>query len=506
MLVNPWGMVHLPLANMQEATFMDFLFSFKWQDVVDILVISFLVHRLFLLFRGTTALQILLGLLFLWLCHTLAQASGLVLTSWFFQGLGAIAVLVIVVVFRNEIRDVVIHTSPARLFLGRPHQPVAIDLPEVERAVFKMAKNRTGAMLVFQQRDKLAEHLSEGIPLHGKWSPEIMTSIFAKESPLHDGAAIIEGDRIKLVGAYLPLTKKEGLPRQYGTRHRAAIGLSEMTDVVVVVVSEERGEVSVVHRGEVELVPEPPQLQKILSRLLLGSYITVKPRTRMRELLIQAGGLLLTFILVSGAWGIYSGKQLSLINVSTAVDFRNIPESLELRRSSAERVEVQITGKRRLVSALNPEQVSAFLDLSAIEAGLHRIELNRNNIELPLGLEVVRITPTAIRIEMENRVEREIAVEPNVVGSPPDGYLIDRISVRPGSVKVSGPVSTLNSMLSLNTEPISVGDIEPQRGEKIVEVPVVLSPASIRLLPGQNKKVLVTVKLKSKPTSQDSSK
>ena len=483
---------------------MDFLFSFKWQDVADILVISFLIHRLFLLFRGTTALQILLGLLFLWVCHTLALASGLVLTSWFFQGLGAIAVLVIVVVFRNEIRDVVIQTSPARLFLGRPYQPGTIDLPEVERAVFKMAKNRTGALLVFQQRDRLAEHLSEGIPLQGKWSPEIIASIFAKESPLHDGATIIQGDRIKSVGAYLPLTKKEGLPRQYGTRHRAAIGLSEMTDAVVIVISEERGEVSVVHRGEVELVPEPPQLQMVLSRLLLGTYTVVKPRTRVRELLIQAGGLLLTFILVSAAWGIYSGKQFSLINVSTAVDFRNIPESLELKRSSAEKVEVQITGKRRLVSALNPEQVSAFLDLGEIEAGYHRIELNADNIELPLGLQVVRITPTAIRIEMENRVEREIAVEPEITGSPPDGYLIDRITVRPGSVRVTGPASTLNRILSLNTEPVSVGDIEPQKGEKIVEVPVVLSPASLRLLPGQNKKVRVTVRLKSKPSSQDS--
>ena len=483
---------------------MDFLFSFKWQDVADILVISFLIHRLFLLFRGTTALQILLGLLFLWVCHTLALASGLVLTSWFFQGLGAIAVLVIVVVFRNEIRDVVIQTSPTRLFLGRPYQPGTIDLPEVERAVFKMAKNRTGALLVFQQRDRLAEHLSEGIPLQGKWSPEIIASIFAKESPLHDGATIIQGDRIKSVGAYLPLTKKEGLPRQYGTRHRAAIGLSEMTDAVVIVISEERGEVSVVHRGEVELVPEPPQLQMVLSRLLLGTYTVVKPRTRVRELFIQAGGLLLTFILVSAAWGIYSGKQFSLINVSTAVDFRNIPESLELKRSSAEKVEVQITGKRRLVSALNPEQVSAFLDLGEIEAGYHRIELNADNIELPLGLQVVRITPTAIRIEMENRVEREIAVEPEITGSPPDGYLIDRITVRPGSVRVTGPASTLNRILSLNTEPVSVGDIEPQKGEKIVEVPVVLSPASLRLLPGQNKKVRVTVRLKSKPSSQDS--
>ena len=477
---------------------MDFLLSFRWQDVVDILVISFLVHRLFLLFRGTTALQILLGLLFLWLCHTLAQASGLVLTSWFFQGMGAVAVLIIVVVFRHEIRDVLIQTSPVRLFLGRPYQPWTINLPELERAVFKMAKNKTGALLVFQQRDRLAEHLGEGIPLHGKLSPEILASIFAKQSPVHDGAAIIQGDRIKLVGAYLPLTKKEGLPQYYGTRHRAAIGLSEVSDVVIVVISEERGQVSVVHRGEVEIIPEPPQLQTVLSQMLLGTYTAVKPRTRARELLTQAGGLFLTFLLVSASWGMYSGKQLSLINVTTAVDFRNIPEYMELKRSSADRVEVQITGKRRLVSALKPEQVIAFLDLSNIEAGFHRIVLNGDNIEMPLGMEVVRITPAAIRLEMEKRLEKEIAVEPNTVGEPPAGYQIDRIRVRPGTVRVSGPESTLSTILSLSTEPVTVSDIDTKKGEKTVEVPVVLSPTSLRLLPGQNKKVSVVIKLKAK--------
>ena len=483
---------------------MDFLFSFQWQDVVDILVISFLVHRLFLLFRGTTALQILLGVLFLWLFHTIAQASGLVLTSWFFQGVGAVAVLVIVVVFRNEIREVLIQTNPVRLFLGRPYEPWTVDLPEVERAVFQMAKSGTGGLIVFQQRDRLAEHLREGIFLGGKLSPEIIASIFAKESPVHDGATIIQGARIKLVGAFLPLTKREGLPQHFGTRHRAAIGLSEVCDAVIVVISEERAEVSVVYKGEVGLVQEPPQLQMALGSLLLGIDSGTKSRTRSREFLSQLAGLLVTFLLVSAFWGIYSGKQLSLINVTTSVDFRNIPENIELRRSSSERVEVQITGKRRLVSALNPEQVGAFLDLSKIDAGLHRLVLNADNIDLPLGMEVVRITPAAIRVEMEERIQKDLAVEPQIVGKPPAGYQIERITVRPGSVKVSGPKSTLDPMLSLSTESISVSDIQPQEGEKVLEVPVVLSPASLRLLPGQSKNVRVTILLIPNKSSKTS--
>ena len=475
---------------------MDFLFSFKWQDVADILVISFLVHRLFLLFRGTTALQIMLGLLFLWLCHAVAQAAGLVLTSWFFQGVGAVALLVIVVVFRNEIREVLIQTNPVRLFLGRPYEPQTLDLQAIERATLELAKSGTGALLVFRQRDSLREHLREGVALGGIFSPQIVASIFAKQSPLHDGAAVIRGDRIQLVGAYLPLTRGEGFPQHFGTRHRAAIGLSEVSDAVILVVSEERSEVSVVHKGKVELIKKPSQLQNSLERHLIGTAPEAQPRSRRREVLSQVGGLLVTFLLVSTFWGIYSGKQLSLINITTAVDFRNIPESIELRRSSAEKVEIQITGKRRLVGVLKPEQVGAFIDLKDIEAGYHRLDLNADNVELPLGMEVVRITPSVIRLDMERRVEKEVAVEPAITGSPLDGYLVEEIKVSPGSVKVSGPVSILRNIFSLSTEPIPVKDIDPQIGKKVVEVPVVFSPPSLRLLAGQKKEVVVTIHLK----------
>jgi YbbR domain-containing protein len=351
-------------------------------------------------------------------------------------------------------------------------------------------------LLVFEQRDSLHEHLREGVPLRGNFSPEIIASIFTNQSPIHDGAAVIKGDRITLVGAYLPLTRKKGLPQHFGTRHRAAIGLSEVSDAVILVVSEERSEVSVVHKGEVELIKEPWQLHNTLEHHHIGTDPEAIPRTRRRELLSQAGGLLLTFLLVSTFWGIYSGKQLSLINVTTTVDFRNIPENLELKRSSAEKVEIQITGKRRLVGALRPEQVRAFLDLDDVEAGLHRQVLNAENIELPLGLEVVRITPSVIRVDMERRIEKMVAVEPEATGSPPIGYFVERISVSPGSVKISGPVSILRHIVSLPTEPVAVSDIDPQIGKKTVEVPVVLSPPSLRLVVGQDKKFLVTIHLK----------
>ncbi|MGE5310542.1 MAG: diadenylate cyclase, partial [Nitrospirota bacterium] len=331
----------------------------KWQDVLDVLVISILIHRLFLLFRGTSVLQIMVGLLFLWVLHGIAQAAGLVLTSWFLEGFGAIAVLVLVVVFRNEIREVLIQTNPVRLFLGRPYEPQVINPAAIVQTAFQLARTRTGALLVFQNRDRVTEFLREGIPLGGRYTPQIIESIFAKDSPVHDGAAIIRGNRIERVGTFLPLTQREGLPQIFGSRHRAAIGLTELSDAVVISVSEERGEVSLVYRGKVEMIRDPRRLERGLRRLLLGVAPERKPASLAREWLTQAAGLVLTFVLVSAFW-VLSGKQQSLINLTIPLDFRNIPEYLELKRASAERVEVQITGKGRLVGALKPEQVGAF--------------------------------------------------------------------------------------------------------------------------------------------------
>jgi diadenylate cyclase len=471
-------------------------FAFQWQDVADILVISFILHRLFLLFRGTTALQIMVGLLFLWLFQGIAHATGLVLTSWFFQGAGAVAVLVIVVVFRNEIRAVLIQTNPVRFFLGRPRKRPGMALDLVVDSTFRLAETKTGGLIVLQNRDHLESHLVEGFLLDGRLIPHLLESIFAKESPIHDGAVVIRESRIARVGTFLPLTRKEGLPQHFGTRHRAAVGLSEVSDAIIVVVSEERGEISLVHKGNVELIQERAHLEQELARLLKGLPPEKKAQTRPRVLLAQAGGLLATFLLVSVIWGLYSGTQLSLVSVTAPIYFRNIPTDLELRRTSADKVEVQITGKRQLVAALRPDQVRAFLDLQGIERGSHRLDLSADNIGLPPGLNVVRITPSSIKVDMDAFAVKEVSVKAEITGSPPNGYRLDSVQLKPRSVKVSGPESTLQGVSELYTEPIDLATLEPKNGEKTIDVPLVLFPASLRLLPTENKTVRVTVTLR----------
>jgi diadenylate cyclase len=346
----------------------------------------------------------------------------------------------------------------------------------------------------------MTEFLREGIPLGGIFTPQIAESIFAKQSPVHDGAAIIRGNRIDRVGTFLPLTQREGLPQVFGSRHRAAIGLTELCDAVVVVVSEERGEVSLAYRGEVEVVTEPRLLERALRRLLLGVRTERKPASHTKEWVTQTAGLLLTFLLVSAFW-VISSRQQSLINLTVPLDFRNIPEYLELKHSSAEKVEVQITGKGRLVSALKPEQVVAFVDLRDSNSGSLKVPLGVDNIKIPLGLDVVRVTPSTITLELEQRIEKEVPVTPEVTGLPPPGFQIARVTVNPATVKLSGPESIVRSLRAVPTEPILVQTLGlgPEALAKSVEVPLVVSPASLRLLVGQSKKALVSIQIK--PTS-----
>jgi uncharacterized protein (TIGR00159 family) len=420
----------------------DMFFPFTWQDVADILVVSVVIHRLFLLLRGTTALQVMFGLLFLWLAEAIAEAAGLLLTSWLLRGIGAVAVLAIVVVFRNELRELFLRSNPIRFFLGRYSRMVEEDLGSIVESVFQLANRRTGAVIVLQNRDQLGAHLREGFELDGRVDPRIIECIFAKQSPVHDGAIVTAKNRITRVGTFLPLTQKEGLTQHYGTRHRAALGLSEVSDAIVLVVSEERGDVSLVHASQLEQFTDPAQLHSRLAGLLQrGKSKTDLSITRSR--LAYAGGLLLTFLLVACVWGMYTGRHLSLITVSASLDFRNLPEQLELKSVSSEKVEAQISGRQRIVDGLRAEEVRAFLDLTEMRAGPHEVMLSRDNIELPLGLEIVRLTPSIINLELEERIEMAVAVRPRIVGVPPAGFQIDKMSVTPDSVNLRGPESIL---------------------------------------------------------------
>lgn len=475
----------------------------EWKNLLDILVISFILHRLFLLMRGTVAFQVMIGLVFLWLFQEAANASGLVLTSWFFRGISAVAVLVIVVVFRNELREILVHTNPIRFLLGRTRPTDEVGYHLLAQAAFRLAKRRVGALMVIQNQDELRGNIRGGLPLDANLLPEALESIFAKESPVHDGAVIIRSGRIDQVGTFLPLSQEETLPLHYGTRHRAAIGLTEICDAVVLVVSEERGEISLVHRRNVERIYDPEQLEKRLDFLLTKKDVSERQvRRGGRAWIPEVGGLILTFFLVSAFWGLYAGREFSLISLKAPVFYRDIPEGLQLEKASAEEVEVQVSGRRGLVSSLDPQQVRAFLSLGGIGAGEHELVLKAGNIVLPPGLEVERIVPSSITVEMERILDRTVRVRADLSDSPLEGFEVEGVSVRPDTVRVRGPATILEDVTSLHTRPIELRSLRAREGEVTLEAPLVIPSPAISLPDMEKRQVQVSIRFRRKETAR----
>lgn len=237
-----------------------------WGDVAEIAVVFLLVYRILLLIRETRAMQMLLGVLLLGALHLLAVVLDFSVIRRLIENIfqyGAIAALV---VFQPEMRAALARLGESRLVgLLTPARETKIVDGIVEGTV-QLARARTGAILAVQRETGLRDYARSGSPVGAKLSPELLRSIFAPQSPLHDGAAIVVGDEIQTARVILPLTQNPVGDRSLGTRHRAAIGLSEETDAVVIVVSEETARISVARRGRIEVGVEAARLREILER------------------------------------------------------------------------------------------------------------------------------------------------------------------------------------------------------------------------------------------------
>jgi len=226
------------------------LSEFRWIDLIDILIVAFVVYRLILLVKGTRAERMLWGLAVIVLVYFVSQRMELFTLHWILSNFLSSIVIIVIVVFQRDIRRVLVQVGRTSFFsrgLGLKEEL----LEELTKAAFQMSKNKTGALIVLERDVGLGDYLDVGIEIDAKVSSEMVLSIFNPTSPVHDGAAIIRKGRISRVGCFLPLARDPEISKSLGTRHRAALGLTEDTDAVIIVVSEETGEVSLVVNREI---------------------------------------------------------------------------------------------------------------------------------------------------------------------------------------------------------------------------------------------------------------
>lgn len=243
--------------------------SIAWWDVLDIAIVSFLIYELLLLIRGTRAVQMALSGGFLIGLFFLSRWLELETVNWVIRNLATYVVFAIIVLFQSDIRRALAHFGRAPFFrYFERAQSTDETVEELVATTANLAGRRIGAIIVIERQIGLRNYIEGGIPIDGTVTYDLMASIFQPGSPLHDGAAIIQGDRVAAAACFLPLSVNPRLGRELGTRHRAALGLTEENDAVAIVVSEETGSISLVLNGDLERGISPEALRSRLRSLV----------------------------------------------------------------------------------------------------------------------------------------------------------------------------------------------------------------------------------------------
>jgi len=246
------------------------LAHYRWfNDTVDIVLVYYLCYRLLLIIKGTRAFQMLIGIGLIVLVLITSQAFELYTLDWLIHSFWSQIVLAIVILFQPEIRRTLARVGERRLFRSLSEVEGSKFIEETVKAAVNMANKRIGALIVLERDSDLSTIVEMGTELDAKVTKEILVSIFLPYSPIHDGAAIIRNGRITAAGCFLPLTLSSNLSKTLGTRHRAAVGLTEECDAVAIVVSEETGEISVVMNGAIEHNADAPALRKTISDIFV---------------------------------------------------------------------------------------------------------------------------------------------------------------------------------------------------------------------------------------------
>lgn len=252
--------------------------TFRWLDVVDIVLVATLLHQLYYLVRGTVAINIFTGILFVYVLWLVVKALNMQLFGSILGKFIDVGIVVLIVVFQQELRRFLLFIGTTDFFSKKnPGQGIfklkwgiskesELDISALIKATQNMSESKTGAIMVITKNSELKFYMNTGDMIEARVTSKLIESIFYKNSPLHDGAIIISGNLVKAARCVLPVTEDDNFPSHLGMRHRAAVGITENSDAIAVVVSEQTGEISFSKSGELKNGLSAPELRKLIEK------------------------------------------------------------------------------------------------------------------------------------------------------------------------------------------------------------------------------------------------
>jgi uncharacterized protein (TIGR00159 family) len=474
----------------------DFSLNVRIVDIFDVALISVVFYLLINWLIQSISKRTLTGFSILLAIYIFARLSGMYLTELLIQALFIVILIGLVVVFQSDIRRIIDRIGSWNFFANNntsTYSNTATDI--ITEAASGMAENKTGALIVIRGKENWDRHIDGGIPLDGTLSTPLLYSIFNPTAPGHDGAVLLEGDTIVRFGVHLPLSKSLGKNFAGGTRHAAALGISEYCDALVIVVSEERGTISVAQSGTLNKLESPSELKSILDNFWNEHYhsqdSTLIDSLKKRNIRTAIASVVLAGIL----WFAFAYQSGTIFrSFSVPIEYRNLQTSnVVFQDSLPMQTRVTLAGPEQAFRSLDPTSLVITFDLSEENLPLNELLITENNINLSNDFRLHDVNPKSLNISTQKVTQTKIPIKIPVSGTLSDQLELTSISADPQIVTVSTPSgNTIPD--SIATETVDLSEIE-ESTEVIKELRL---PVGMTLPEGTPREIVISVNVKLK--------
>ncbi len=411
-------------------------------DILDVILIAIFAYIAILFLRQTRSLMAFIGIAVIGIIYFLARAFHLYITALILQSFFSIFIIVLVIVFQDELKRSfeLIAATGTRRIQNKSIASFSSTIFSIVQASSNLMRKKHGALIVIPGSELIERHLRGGNILDGVVTAPLLESIFDPRSPGHDGAVIIDKNRISKFGIHLPLSQNLKQIKEKGTRHSAAIGISEKADVLAIAISEERGEISIAKNGKLRVLKDTQELEKNLNQHFKEKF-PEKRSSFFRNIFRERALEKVSAILIACFAWFFVVFQAEIVqrDFNVPISFTNISEEKIIESTIPETVTITISGRgQSIINALSPDSIRINISGNKINSGLNEIELDRSHINHPFNVSVININPSVIEINAQEYIIHEVPVEV-LFEDNNENIKIKEVSVSPNKIKLLIP-------------------------------------------------------------------
>lgn len=468
----------------------NFLGNFHFSDLLDIIVVAFFIYLGLVLFKRARSTAILVGLGILITIYGVARFFNFYMTTLLLQSFFGASIIVLAILFQDELR----RFFETLALWGRrkkgPRVPDNTALEEVLQAILHLANNKKGALIVLPGLENTGRYIEGERALDGMVSEELLLSLFDPSSPGHDGAVVIEKDRIVSFGGHLPLSSNFTSLDKHGTRHAAALGLSERSDALLIVVSEERGTISIARNGVLWQVAGLNDLRDTITGFFSEKF-PKEPQTFVASFVKKnTNQKIAAATLAFGLWIFISANTETIQrDLVLPISYGNLPSGVVVTSAAPKQVTVTFESRGSLpFESSNEGNTKVLIDGTKLKLGWNVVRLDEDNVIRPRNLNALGVAPKEVQVKLEKFKEVTRTIVVTTSGTPGYGYRVSNVEVYPKEITILAPENAAQTG-TIQTKPLNLSGITEDTAYTLELV----LPQDVRLPLDTDREVVVSV-------------